>query len=92
MTLSTKWMRGCATALVTPFTSDGAVDEDALTRLIEYQINNGVKLLVPCGTTGESATMTEEEDERVISKTIELAKGRARVIAGAGSNSTAVAI
>lgn len=92
MTKKIEWMRGCATALVTPFTSDGSIDEDALTGLIEYQINNGVKLLVPCGTTGESATMTEEEDERVISKTIELAKGRARVIAGAGSNSTAVAI
>ena len=92
MTLSTKWLRGCATALVTPFTSDGAIDEDALTRLIEYQLNNGVRLLVPCGTTGESATMTEEEDQRVISRAIELARGRAKVIAGTGSNSTAAAI
>jgi 4-hydroxy-tetrahydrodipicolinate synthase len=92
MTLSTKWLRGCATALVTPFTSDGAIDEAALTRLIEYQLKNGVRLLVPCGTTGESATMTEEEDQGVISRTIELARGRAKVIAGTGSNSTAVAI
>src|SRR5688572_5031941 len=92
MTMKIDWMRACATALVTPFTSDGSVDEPALTRLIEYQISNGVKVLVPCGTTGESATMTEEEDQRVISLTIELAKGRARVIAGGGSNSTAVAI
>jgi 4-hydroxy-tetrahydrodipicolinate synthase len=92
MTMRIDWMRGCATALVTPFKSDGSIDEEALTRLIEYQINNGVKLLVPCGTTGESATMTEEEDQRVIQRTIELARGRARVIAGAGSNSTAVAI
>ncbi len=92
MTMEIEWMRGCATALVTPFTSDGAVDEEALARLVEYQISNGVRLLVPCGTTGESATMTEEEDQFVISKTIELAQGRARVIAGGGSNSTAVAI
>ena len=92
MTMKIDWMRGCATALVTPFKSDGSIDEEALTRLIEYQIDNGVELLVPCGTTGESATMTEEEDQRVIKQTIELAKGRARVIAGGGSNSTAVAI
>lgn len=92
MTIKTDWLRGCATALVTPFTADGAIDEDALTRLIEYQLNNGVRLLVPCGTTGESATMTEEEDQRVISRAIELARGRAKVIAGTGSNSTAAAI
>jgi 4-hydroxy-tetrahydrodipicolinate synthase len=92
MTKKIDWLRGCATALVTPFTSDGAIDEEALTRLIEYQISGGVKLLVPCGTTGESATMTEEEDQRVIKRTIELARGRAHVIAGTGSNSTAVAI
>ena len=92
MTMKIDWMRACATALVTPFTSDGSIDEPALTRLIEYQISNGIKVLVPCGTTGESATMTEEEDQRVISHTIQLVKGRARVIAGGGSNSTAVAI
>src|SRR5882762_8532421 len=92
MTQNIDWMRGCATALVTPFTADGAIDEDALTRLIEYQLSGGVKLLVPCGTTGESATMTDEEDQRVIKRTIELARGRARVIAGTGSNSTASAI
>jgi 4-hydroxy-tetrahydrodipicolinate synthase len=86
------WLRGCATALVTPFTSEGAIDEEALARLIEYQLAGGVKLLVPCGTTGESATMTEAEDQRVIKRTIELAQGRARVIAGTGSNSTAAAI
>jgi 4-hydroxy-tetrahydrodipicolinate synthase len=92
MTQNIDWMRGCATALVTPFTSDGAIDEDSLTRLIEYQLSGGVKLLVPCGTTGESATMTEEEDQHVIKRTIELARNRARVIAGTGSNSTAAAI
>jgi 4-hydroxy-tetrahydrodipicolinate synthase len=92
MTIKTDWLRGCATALVTPFTSDGAIDEAALTRLIEYQLDNGVRLLVPCGTTGESATMTEAEDQRVISRAIELARGRGKVIAGTGSNSTAAAI
>ena len=92
MTMNVEWMRGCATALVTPFAADGSIDEASLTRLIDYQIDNGVKVLVPCGTTGESATMTEEEDQKVIEHTIKTAKGRARVIAGAGSNSTAVAI
>jgi 4-hydroxy-tetrahydrodipicolinate synthase len=86
------WMRGCATALVTPFKSDGAIDEARMRALVERQINGGVRLLVPCGTTGESATMTEEEDQRVIALTIEVARGRAKVIAGAGSNSTASAI
>lgn len=92
MTMKIDWIRGCATALVTPFKSDRSIDEPALTKLIEYQIKNGVKLLVPCGTTGESATMTEEEDQHVIRHTIQVAKGGARVIAGGGSNSTAVAI
>jgi len=92
MTHKIDWLRGCATALVTPFTSDGAIDEDALTRLIEYQLAGGVKLLVPCGTTGESATMTDEEDQQVIKRAIDLARDRAHVIAGTGSNSTAAAI
>ncbi|HET6892823.1 MAG TPA: 4-hydroxy-tetrahydrodipicolinate synthase [Pyrinomonadaceae bacterium] len=92
MTMNVEWMRGCATALVTPFTKSGAVDEERLRNVIEYQIAGGVKVLVPCGTTGESATMTEEEDSRVMSITVEAAKGRARVIAGTGSNATAVAI
>lgn len=92
MTINTDWLRGCATALVTPFKADGAVDEEALTRLIEYQLTSGIKLLVPCGTTGESATMTEAEDQFVIRHAIELARDRGRVIAGTGSNSTAVAI
>ena len=92
MTVQLDWMRGCATALVTPFTSDGAIDEERLRALVDRQINGGVKLLVPCGTTGESATMSEDEDARVIALTIEVARGRAKVIAGAGSNSTAAAI
>ena len=92
MTMKIDWMRGCATALVTPFKSDGAIDEERLRLLVDRQITGGVKLLVPCGTTGESATMTEDEDARVIALTIEVARGRAKVIAGAGSNSTASAI
>lgn len=92
MTTNIDWLRGCATALVTPFTRDGAIDETALRRLVEYQIEGGVKLLVPCGTTGESATMTEAEDQQVIRLVIDAAKGRARVIAGTGSNATAAAI
>ncbi len=92
MTMKIDWMRGCATALVTPFKADGGIDEDRMRALVDRQIKGGVRLLVPCGTTGESATMTEAEDQRVISMTIEVARGRARVIAGTGSNSTAAAI
>src|SRR5947209_3941898 len=92
MTMKVDWMRGCATALVTPFKADGAFDEERMQALVERQIDGGVRLLVPCGTTGESATMTEAEDQRVIALTVEAARGRARVIAGTGSNSTAAAI
>lgn len=92
MTMQLDWIRGCATALVTPFKRDGALDEDRMRTLVDRQITDGVRLLVPCGTTGESATMTEEEDQRVIALTIEVARGRAKVIAGAGSNSTTAAI
>ncbi|HEV2800755.1 MAG TPA: 4-hydroxy-tetrahydrodipicolinate synthase [Pyrinomonadaceae bacterium] len=93
MTLKVEWLRGCATALVTPFRADGSVDEERLTALVRRQIEGGVRLLVPCGTTGESATMTEEEDRLVIRLTIEAARDRgARVIAGTGSNSTTAAI
>ncbi len=92
MAIETGWLRGCATALVTPFKEDGSVDEERLRALVLRQIEMGVRLLVPCGTTGESATMTEEEDRRVIQITIEAARGRARVIAGTGSNSTAASI
>ena len=92
MMMKLDWMRGCATALVTPFKADGALDEDRLRELVDRQITGGVRLLVPCGTTGESATMTEAEDQRVIAITVEVARGRARVIAGTGSNSTAAAI
>ena len=92
MTLQLDWLRGCATALVTPFTATGAIDEKRLHELIEYQISGGVRMLVPCGTTGESVTMSEDENRLVIRTTVELCRGRAKVIAGTGSNSTSTTI
>lgn len=83
--------KGSMTALVTPF-KDGKIDEAALRGLIEFQIENGTDGLVPCGTTGESATLSYEEHDRVIELTIEAAAGRVPVIAGTGSNSTAETI
>ncbi|HZT57642.1 MAG TPA: 4-hydroxy-tetrahydrodipicolinate synthase [Pyrinomonadaceae bacterium] len=90
--MNVEWMRGCATALVTPFGSDGSVDIGRMRALVGRQIEGGVRLLVPCGTTGESVTMSGEEREEVIRATIEVAHGRARVIAGTGSNNTAHAV
>jgi 4-hydroxy-tetrahydrodipicolinate synthase len=90
--MNVEWMRGCATALVTPFKSDGSVDLERMRALVARQIEGGVRLLVPCGTTGESVTMTTGEREDVIGATIEVAKGRAHVIAGTGSNNTAAAV
>lgn len=83
--------KGSITALVTPF-ADGRVDEVALRDLIEWQIDEGSFGLVPCGTTGESPTLSHAEHKRVVEITIATAKGRVPVIAGAGSNSTAEAI
>lgn len=83
--------RGAITALVTPF-KNGQVDEEALRNLIEFQIANGVDGLVPCGTTGESPTLSHDEHDRVIEMTIDAAKKRVPVIAGTGSNSTAEAL
>ncbi len=83
--------RGAITALVTPF-RDGRVDEPALRDLIEFQIENGIDGLVPCGTTGESPTLSHDEHDRVIEITIEAAGKRVPVIAGTGSNSTAEAL
>ncbi len=91
--MNVEWMRGCATALVTPFKSDGNVDVERMRALVKRQCEGGVRLLVPCGTTGESVTMSEEENRQVIGTTVEVAKAHgARVIAGAGSNSTAHAV
>lgn len=93
MTARIDWMTGCATALVTPFRKNGSVDEDCFRRLVERQIKGGVKLLVPCGTTGESVTMSESERLAVIRATVEVAKrSKAHVIAGTGSNNTAATI
>jgi 4-hydroxy-tetrahydrodipicolinate synthase len=92
MTMRVEWLRGCATALVTPFASGGAVDEARMRALVERQIAGGVKLLVPCGTTGEAMTLTPEEHMHVVRLTVDVARGRARVIAGIGSNSTAVTV
>ena len=82
---------GSIPALVTPF-RDGNVDEDAFRRLVEWQIGQGSSALVPCGTTGESATLSYEEHYRVIELCIEVADGHVPVIAGCGSNDTATAV
>ncbi|MDW7709973.1 MAG: 4-hydroxy-tetrahydrodipicolinate synthase [Deferrisomatales bacterium] len=82
---------GTITALVTPF-RDGRVDEEAYRELIDWQIREGVSGIVPCGTTGESATLSHEEHNRVIDIAVEEARGRVPVIAGTGSNSTAEAV
>src|SRR3954469_2638601 len=93
MTTKIDWMRGCATALVTPFRKDGSVDEECFRRLVGRQIKGGVKLMVPCGTTGESVTMNEAERLTVIRATVEVSKKlKGRVIAGTGSNNTAATI
>lgn len=89
--ITSQW-RGVFTALITPFTSTGAVDAEKMKRLIEYQIEGGVDGLVPCGTTGESSTLSHEEHDRVIALTVQQAKGRVPVIAGTGSNATSEAI
>jgi 4-hydroxy-tetrahydrodipicolinate synthase len=83
---------GAYTALVTPFTKDGAVDEKHLYELVENQIRGGIDGLVPCGTTGESPTLTHEEHNHVIELVVKFAAGRCKVIAGTGSNSTDEAI
>jgi 4-hydroxy-tetrahydrodipicolinate synthase len=82
---------GAGVALVTPFTRDGAVDEPALRRLLRRQLDGGIDVLVPCGTTGESATLSAAEQERVIEMTVAESSGRVPVLAGAGSNDTRIA-
>ena len=84
--------RGCGTAMVTPFRKDLSLDEDALRRLIRRQIAGGINFLVPCGTTGESPTLTHKEHLRVVAITIEEAKGKVPVLGGAGGNDTAKVI
>jgi 4-hydroxy-tetrahydrodipicolinate synthase len=92
MTMKLDWMRGCGTALVTPFKTDGSIDADCFQTLVERQIAGGVKILIPCGTTGESATMSDSERLHVIKLTVEVAHKKANVIAGTGSNNTAATI
>lgn len=82
---------GTGTALVTPFKKDGSIDEEALRRLVDFQEENGVDMLLPCGSTGEAACLNTEEHLKVISIVIDQAK-KAKVVAGAGSNCTAEAI
>jgi 4-hydroxy-tetrahydrodipicolinate synthase len=82
---------GAGTALVTPFTKTGALDEAALRRLVRRQVEARIDVLVPCGTTGEAATMTEDEQKRVVALTLEEA-GKVPVLAGAGSNDTRTAM
>ena len=79
---------GCGTAMVTPFRGDGSLDEVTLRKLIARQIEAGIDFLVPCGTTGESPTLTHEEHVRVVEITVEMAKGRVPVVAGAGGYNT----
>ena len=83
---------GCGTALVTPFTSAGEVDEAALRALVDWQIAEGVHFVVPCGSTGEAATLSIDEHVRVVAITAEQVAGRVAVVAGAGSNDTQKAI
>ncbi|MBN1439436.1 MAG: 4-hydroxy-tetrahydrodipicolinate synthase [Anaerolineales bacterium] len=85
-------LRGTYTAIVTPFTEYENVDEGALKKLIDFNLAGGVTGIVPCGTTGESPTLTHDEHDRVIELTVEHVNGRALVLAGTGSNSTREAV
>ena len=83
---------GCGTALVTPFRADGSLDEQTFRKLVRRQIESGIDFLVPCGTTGESPTLSHEEHLRVVELTIEEASGKTPVVAGAGGYSTSEVI
>jgi 4-hydroxy-tetrahydrodipicolinate synthase len=85
-------LRGCGTALVTPFSQDGAVDENALRSLVAWQVESGIDFLIPCGTTGETPTLAHDEWLRVIDVTVEVVAGRVPIVAGATSNSTQEAV
>src|SRR5215467_9428415 len=89
---STMNLKGCGTALITPFKQDQSIDEKALRNLIEWQISSGIHFLVPCGTTGETPTLANDEWLRVIDVTIEVAAGRVPIVAGATSNNTKDAV
>src|SRR3954453_7704086 len=79
---------GCGTAMVTPFRTDGSLDETTLRKLVRRQIDQGIDFLVPCGTTGESPTLTRDEHLRVVQIAVEEAAGKTPVLAGAGGNNT----
>src|SRR3984893_12057615 len=83
---------GTGTALVTPFRTDGSLDEQALRSLVQRQLDAGINFLVPCGTTGESPTLTHSEHLRVVELTLEIARGKVPVLAGAGGYNTAEVI
>src|SRR5690348_17921998 len=85
-------LRGCGTALVTPFHQDGSLDEPALRNLVNWQIESGIDFLVPCGTTGEAATLTEQEWLRVVEVVVGTAAGRVPVFAGCTHNATHEAV
>ena len=85
-------LRGCGTALVTPFRLDGSIDDAALRNLVVWQMESGIDFLVPCGTTGETPTLSHDEWLHVIDTTIEVAAGRVPIVAGATSNSTQDAV
>jgi dihydrodipicolinate synthase/N-acetylneuraminate lyase len=83
--MSDRGLTGCGTALATPFTPGGDIDERALRGFVDWQIDEGIDFVVPCGSTGEAATMTPAEHRRVVEITVEQARGRVPVCAGAGS-------
>jgi 4-hydroxy-tetrahydrodipicolinate synthase len=85
-------LRGCGTALVTPFRQNGAIDEAALRNLVNWQVESGIDFLVPCGTTGETPTLSHEEWLRVVDLTIETVAARVPIMAGATSNNTREAV
>jgi 4-hydroxy-tetrahydrodipicolinate synthase len=85
-------LRGCGTAIVTPFKADGSIDEKALRSFVAWQVESKIDFLVPCGTTGETPTLTRDEWLRVIEITIEVVAGRVTIVAGATSNCTAEAV
>jgi 4-hydroxy-tetrahydrodipicolinate synthase len=85
-------LTGCGTALVTPFGADGAVDEKALVRLVNWQIDSGINFLIPCGTTGEASTLSDAEWLRVVELTVQTAAGRVPVFGGCTHNSTSEAV
>ncbi|HET9366368.1 MAG TPA: 4-hydroxy-tetrahydrodipicolinate synthase [Candidatus Angelobacter sp.] len=85
-------LQGCGTALITPFREDQTIDQERLRQFVEWQIKSGIHFLIPCGTTGETPTLSKEEWLRVIDITVEVAAGRVPIVAGATSNDTADAV